>query len=214
MGFHPSDSSPDELWVDLETLLKETRADWTLFWRRLTTVAKHYPVQRPEAGMETEEDVSSMLRVLIGQEVSIKDPSSPFYLPLDIGSKEKLFKWIQSWRKVLANSYKENGPSSVVKSDTDSHSLPPEERMRLANPKYVLREWMLVEAYSKASPSSVSSSPIFMNNSNQETDDSVIHELYQLIQNPYDEGTEEQATKYYRRAPDEATIAGGTAFMS
>jgi len=42
----------------------------------------------------------------------------------------------------------------------------------------------------------------------------MIHELFELIQNPYDEGTPEQEEKYYRRAPDKALVQGGTAFMS
>jgi len=53
----------------------------------------------------------------------------------------------------------------------------------------------------------------FMPKSN-EVDESMIHELFSLIQDPYGEGTEEQDEKYYRRAPDEALKAGGTAFMS
>ena len=86
--------------------------------------------------------------------------------------------------------------------------------MRLSNPKYTLREWMLVEAYSKASPTNIQSPMLpFMLKSN-EVDESMIHELFSLIQDPYGEGTEEQDEKYYSRAPDEALNAGGTAFMS
>jgi hypothetical protein len=35
-----------------------------------------------------------------------------------------------------------------------------------------------------------------------------------LIKHPYEEGTEDEERKYYRRAPDAALKAGGTAFMS
>jgi len=42
----------------------------------------------------------------------------------------------------------------------------------------------------------------------------MIHELFKLIKNPYDEGTDEQDEKYYRRAHDDALTASGTAFMS
>ncbi len=41
-----------------------------------------------------------------------------------------------------------------------------------------------------------------------------IHDLFVLLQDPYDEGTPEQQERFYRRAPDAALKAGGTAFMS
>jgi len=209
MGFQPSDSSPDELWADLEAILRETRADWTLFWRQLTTVAKVFPLRREKdgSGKFTSIDYGGMLQTLQGDEN--KDGPSPFYVPLDVESKTKLLKWIQSWREALIESYKENELS------TSSDYIAPDERMRLANPKYVLREWMLVEAYSKASLSNSQSSSIFKTTSTQtQSDESVIHELFELIQSPYDEGTEDQNKKYYHRAPDTATVAGGSAFMS
>ena len=72
------------------------------------------------------------------------------------------------------------------------------ERMRLANPKYVLREYMLVTAYSKAAAGDMSE----------------LENLYELVQHPYDEGAEEESSDYYRRAPDEVLLEAGTAFMS
>ena len=41
-----------------------------------------------------------------------------------------------------------------------------------------------------------------------------LHALNDLIQHPYDEGTPTEIARYYRRAPEEALTAGGTAFMS
>ncbi len=81
--------------------------------------------------------------------------------------------------------------------------LPPEERMRLSNPKYTLREWMLVDAYTKADGGKFIAA-----------DYSLVHELYNLAKDPYGEGSAESHEKYYRRAPDESLRAGGTAFMS
>jgi uncharacterized protein YdiU (UPF0061 family) len=121
--------------------------------------------------------------------------------------------WIQKWREMLVETYKETGPSRRLSED-DAEFIQPAERMRTASPKYVLREWMLVEAYSKASPSSIRN-PLFPSSiKSKDADESVIHELFELTKNPYDEGTDEQDEKYYRRAPDDALKAGGTAFMS
>jgi len=70
--------------------------------------------------------------------------------------------------------------------------------MNAANPKYVAREWMLVEAYDRAARG----------------DYSEVRALYDLLLAPYDEGTAEQQARYYRRAPEEALTKGGTAFMT
>ena len=70
--------------------------------------------------------------------------------------------------------------------------------MLSVNPKFVLREWMLVKAYRE-----LASGPI-----------SEVFDLYELIQRPYEEGTELQNRKYYRSTPDDAVMAAGTAFMS
>lgn len=70
--------------------------------------------------------------------------------------------------------------------------------MRAANPAYTLREWMLVEAYEAAAKG----------------DDAVVRDLIDLVERPYDDGTPAHRSRYYRRAPDDALTAGGTAFMS
>lgn len=71
------------------------------------------------------------------------------------------------------------------------------ERLRATNPKYVPREWMLIEAYDKASRG----------------DYSVVQELYKLFLRPYDEQPEYEE-KYYRRAPIAALKNGGCAHMT
>ena len=40
-----------------------------------------------------------------------------------------------------------------------------------------------------------------------------MHELFRLFEHPYDEQPDMEA-KYYKRAPDSALLAAGTAFMS
>lgn len=70
-------------------------------------------------------------------------------------------------------------------------------RLRAVNPKYVPREWMLVEAYEKAGKG----------------DYSVIHELNTLFLAPYSEQLDFES-KYFCRAPAAALIKGGCAKMS
>ena len=64
--------------------------------------------------------------------------------------------------------------------------------MRAENPKYILREWMLVEAYTAAK---------------ERGDFTLTHELFDLTAAPYAEGSDAMAAKYYRRAPSTSAPA-------
>lgn len=91
--------------------------------------------------------------------------------------------WLRKWREVVAE---------------DEGGLPgAAERLRAVNPKYVPREWMLVEAYERA----------------QLGDVDILNELYEVFQRPYEEQPEVE-DKYYRRTPREMQSRGGVAFMS
>lgn len=102
------------------------------------------------------------------------------------GRKTKWLSFIRRWRTALEAS----GTSLADAA----------KAMRAANPKYVLREHLLVEAYTKASSG----------------DFSMVNELFALTQHPYggDGDTAEFDAKYYVKAPEEALTSGGTAFMS
>lgn len=185
------------LWRDIETLLREARADWTLFWRQLTYVAAKYSPAKSEVGDSNCSDYDGMLATLLGE-----GNTYPFYDPLSDENSTILRAWIEKWHKSLISFYQyAAGKSEDV--------TPPEEIMRLANPKYILKEWMLVDAYTKADSGTSKGNPFYVSE-----DYSGVHELFELCQDPYGEGTEENHKKYYRRAPDEALQAGGTAFMS
>jgi len=189
MGFELEDATHSEgLFESLEPLLKlNGGVDWTLFWRQLYRITVKYPL--PSSSKT--EDYESMFQLLSDEETN-RDGSSPFYEPLTSDVRQQYIDWITSWRVALIKSTteKQNGAGNVNELIT--------ERMRLSNPKYILREWMLVDAYTQAA----------------EGDEAMIHDLLALVEAPYDEGTEEQHHRFYRRAPDEALNAGGTAFMS
>jgi uncharacterized protein YdiU (UPF0061 family) len=160
----------DDLWEGLKPLLRKSRVDWTLFWRQLTYVAQTF------SDLEST-DYEDMMKTLEGQ-----GEASPFYEPLSPEVRQEWLAWIEQWRDVLQGIEATNAY----------------ETMRTANPKFVLREWMLVDAYSLAA----------------EGDDSILKELFELIQHPYEEGTPREIEEYYRRAPARALTTGGTAFMS
>jgi uncharacterized protein YdiU (UPF0061 family) len=173
LGLPEDADAGDELWETLKILFPKSRVDWTLFWRQLTYVMRDFPdLESP--------DYEEMMQTLEGA-----SESSPFYEALTPETRREWIAWLKDWR-------------DVVKATRPSSGKAVFESMRQANPKYVLREWMLVDAYSTAA----------------DGDETILNELYDLIQRPYDEGSSEEAQAYYRRAPDSAVARGGTAFMS
>jgi len=81
-------------------------------------------------------------------------------------------------------------------------NLDPNERKTMqnnANPKYVLRNWMSTLAYEKAI---------------KENDYSIINELLEVLEHPYDEQSSEIEMRWYKKTPDWATNLPGVAFMS
>ena len=102
-----------------------------------------------------------------------------FYADPSPDTAKALRAWLATWKSGL-------GDAAAAAARLDA-----------ANPKYVLREWMLVEAYEAA----------------KRGDFSVAHELHGLVKAPYAEH-DGLAAKYYRRAPDAALTKPGTAFMT
>merc|ERR1719433_1861402 len=105
-----------------------------------------------------------------------------FYKSLGNDVQELWANWLRQWLKAL----------SAEGSLEDAG-----ERMKQVNPKYILKEHLLVDAYKAA----------------MSGDYALVHELYTLIQKPYDEQPCLEA-KYYRRAPDAALSTSGTSVMT
>ena len=103
------------------------------------------------------------------------------YAPLCDKRKEEWTTFLTEWLTALG-------------TDLDTAG----ERMARENPKYVPREWMLVEAYTTA----------------QKGNMSIFNDLFDLFLDPYGEGSDRLASEYYRLAPTDALSRGGTAFMT
>ena len=100
-------------------------------------------------------------------------------------TRSRWIEWLGEWREIAREADDANGEKLAA-------------RLKRENPKYVLREWMLAEAYTAAA----------------EGDFSIVEELFELTKAPYDEGAETLAEKYFRRVPTDALDKGGVAFMS
>ena len=192
LGFerHDGGAAADEVRAQLEPLMRASRVDWTLFFRELTYLVRDVPGLLDS---DAEPTASIAGKALFHRLVHSNDGTnsnsnnSPFYEAPHEELRESWYQWMQQWRDALAQS------NSNTTTTDDVY-----ERMRTMNPKYVLREWMLVEAYQRA----------------ERGDEAELHALHELVQHPYEPGTAIEQERYYRRAPEEALTAGGTAFMS
>ena len=98
-----------------------------------------------------------------------------FYEPLDADARAKWADWIRAWRAAIGRSRRRRRGRRA--------------KNQAENPKYVLREWMLVEAYTAA----------------KERDDfSVVRQHFEVATKPYEEGDDASAERCPRRAPDAA----------
>ncbi|SFZ98301.1 Selenoprotein O and cysteine-containing homologs [hydrothermal vent metagenome] len=81
-------------------------------------------------------------------------------------------QWLQRWNSLI------NATSPELHEKLS-------KQMKSVNPKYTLREWFLVPAYQQA----------------REGEYSLIHELQEIMTNPYEEQSKEIEEKYYRQKP-------------
>lgn len=106
-----------------------------------------------------------------------------FYSELSGSLKQKWTDWLQQW---------------LNKLEADGHAKEAASLIRQTSPKYVPREWMLVEAYEAA---------MF------KSDYSIVESLNKLFSNPFDEQPEFEQ-RYYRKVPSSVEEKPGTCFMS
>jgi len=108
-----------------------------------------------------------------------------FYTPPGERHRSAWLLWLRRWRAVL------------LADTTGDDRQAARARMNHANPKYIPREWMLIQAYDAANMGNYG----------------FVHELYSLFCSPYDEHPE-LAQKYFRRTPAEYQQMGGCEVMT
>ncbi|WP_304545053.1 protein adenylyltransferase SelO [Sulfurimonas microaerophilic] len=107
----------------------------------------------------------------------------------DANYNEKLLvrwiEWLERWKTFID-----------VKTVPEREKL--SQKMKKVNPKYTLREWFLVPAYQAA----------------QRGDYTLVHELQEVMNDPYAELSKEMEEKYYRLKPDELFRVAGISYVS
>ena len=86
--------------------------------------------------VQTKVDYTIFFRKLSNIPIELTDLKDSFYLPISEQIETKWIGWLQRWREELK---KRNCDSSEISAE-----------MKLINPKYTWREWLIAPAYEKA----------------------------------------------------------------
>ncbi len=130
--------------------------------------------------MQTKVDYTIFFRELSKVPQSISELKKSFYNDVSTELESQWVSWLNQWRdQVLAAN---NSDSEAVSA-----------KMKLVNPKYTWREWLVVPAYQQAA----------------NWDYTLVRELQEVLSHPYDEQSGEVEAKYYQLKPKEYFRTGG-----
>ncbi len=102
------------------------------------------------------------------------------------GMDQRWSEWLTKWKSFIGSATPHFSREELSR------------QMKLVNPKYSLREWFLVPAYSQASAGNYA----------------LIRELQEVMTQPYAEQSKEVEERYYRLKPSEFFEVGGLSYVS
>ncbi|MGJ8692755.1 MAG: protein adenylyltransferase SelO [Thalassotalea sp.] len=140
--------------------------------------------------VKTSVDYTIFFRELSNIPDNISGISKSFYAAPTDELCEQWNHWLQSWRNLMNT----NGDTRVETKEAS----PIKQRMQQTNPKYSWREWLVVPAYQQA------------NNG----DFALVHELQQVLTQPFNEQSTELESKYDSLKPKVFFDAGGVSHYS
>jgi uncharacterized protein YdiU (UPF0061 family) len=162
------------LFCELETLMMETPVDYTIFFRELSTVPDDIGPLKKSFYEDSKRDVASM------------HPTSETEHE---GRDRRWSEWFTKWKSLISSA---------------SNSAPPRSRedisrqMKLVNPKYILREWLVAPAYRQATSGNYS----------------LVRYLQDVMTQPYADQSKDVENKYYAQMPSEFFKVGGLSYYS
>jgi len=133
--------------------------------------------------MRTGVDYNHFFRELSNLPNDVDALKTSFYAPLKEGMVSEWNEWLQQWREQLEKS-----------GDIDEIAT----KMKLNNPKFTWREWLVVPAYKEAEVGTFNR----------------IHALQEVLTKPYEEQSAQTESDYYRLRPREYFGAGGISHYS
>lgn len=153
------------------------KADYTIFWRQLSHLPEILLSNKEESVLAS----SATAAFPYGEQVK-QCLEKAFYLELTFDQWSLWYDVLHRWSVLLHDVTSSKSDSSTPSNTLTALDI--SQSMKQVNPKYVPREWMLVEAYTKA------------NKGNYEP----LKELQRLFLYPYDEQTS-MDEKYYCKSP-------------
>lgn len=135
--------------------------------------------------VETRVDYIIFFRELSYLPETIDSLQQSFYTTHDEALLDRWRAWLSQWHEAIDAAT----PEAREQLST---------QMKRSNPKYTLREWILVPAYEAA----------------HRGDYTLIEELQEVMEKPYEEHSDEIAQKYYRKKPDALFDVAGVSFVS
>lgn len=169
------------LFSELETLMVQTPVDYTIFFRELSTVPEDIGPLKKSFYKDSKHAMAS--RHPTGE----IDPE---------GMNKRWSEWLKKWKSLIGST----GGTGA----TDANAATPRSReevsrqMKLVNPKYILREWLVEPAYSQAAAGNYA----------------LVRELQEVMTQPYAEQSKHVEGKYYRSTPSEFFEVGGVSHYS
>ncbi|WP_350979256.1 protein adenylyltransferase SelO family protein [Shewanella sp. AC34-MNA-CIBAN-0136] len=161
------------LFNELETLMLQTPVDYTIFFRELSSLP---------------DDIGPL--------------TNSFYRDLSQGPQgleQRWSAWLTQWQSLLGTE--DNSNMLIADADADAQPRSRDDiiaQMQRVNPKYTLREWLLVPAYQQASVGNYA----------------LVRELQKVMTQPYAEQSQEIEDKYYRLKASEFFGVGGCSHLS
>lgn len=140
-------------------------------------------IQLLQLMVKTSVDYTMFFRELSSIPEDTSSISKSFYKQPSEALKQQWQQWLQKWR-------------SLIEKRRDLAAI--SRNMKLVNPKYTWREWLIVPAYQQAMAGNYS----------------LIEELQAVLSEPYDEQSKEVEDKYYQLRPNEYLWSGGVSHYS
>ena len=166
------------LFSELETLMVQTPVDYTLFFRELSTLPDDIGPLR-KSFYQGSKGAAAAIDMTVATDTDEMD--------------KRWSAWLGKW-KALINGAGTNDANAVPLRSHEAIST----QMKLVNPKYSWREWLVVPAYSQAAVGNYA----------------VIRELQEVMTQPYAEQSKDVEEKYYRLKPSEFFEVGGLSYYS
>ena len=171
LGFEKFSQNICEIKNKLSTLVENDSIDYTIFWRQLAEIVDKFG----ELEVVNYKELFGIL-------------SDCFYTDVNI---TKWIEWLEYWfTSVRKSIYGTNYSTKDIAI-----------AMKRVSPKFIPREWMLVNAYKLA----------------DKGDFTLVNELQILFETPYAEHDAETIKKYYKKAPSNSNKGNGiagTTFMT